>query len=267
MEKEEIRKDEIVQRLPEGVLYLSQWEDFNLTNYPRIAILDKGYSGCGFVNYCLDYSEKPIILLAINSEVRENQRVLPHVNRILIVESDTDNIDILNFLKDDGKKIVTCIEDYQRVVDILVNVLFYPKFTLVIDRFEEVMNDETFREKIKQSFNTILSYTSTVSSEEKVRSDEYFKTIPYYRLDWTSNIEIICNNNFLNQWIKLSFNNGNTYTYEKIKQTIQDIYNKSGLEKYKVKAQDIKKWFEVKGTTVKDSAGKSKRAFIIVSRK
>lgn len=47
--------------VPEGIRFLSDWEDFRLSNFPGKCIINKQIPGCGFTEYCIRSSENIIL--------------------------------------------------------------------------------------------------------------------------------------------------------------------------------------------------------------
>ena len=58
--------------VPAGIRYISEWQGFNLPNYPHI--MDKQIPGCGFTEYCL----------------RNNMNVILVCPRKILLENKTD---------------------------------------------------------------------------------------------------------------------------------------------------------------------------------
>ena len=59
-------------KVPKGIRYISDWEGYNLSNYPFPHILDKVLTGCGFTEYCLRNSQN-IILCSPRRMLLENK--------------------------------------------------------------------------------------------------------------------------------------------------------------------------------------------------
>lgn len=266
-----------VKRVPRGTRFLSEWKEFDLNNYPRKVIIDKGYSGCGFVHYVLATYKSPVIYLALDEIDIFNRYSAVGISSILSVTYETTDQEILDYINnqpEEDQKILTCIENYQRVVNILTSHFIYPKFKLVVDGFNKFLDNkdkrDNFIEIIKNSFTAILSYTSTVTTERQISEEEdYFKDLPYYRLDWTDNLEMIYSSgDLISRFISIKFRIGEVLDYNEIKKRIETVYRELGSKiKTKVNASDVKDWFEVENTTVTNSAGKKKRAYKIVSLK
>ena len=47
--------------VPEGIRFLSDWEDFKLSNFPNKCIINKQIPGCGFTEYCIRSNENIIL--------------------------------------------------------------------------------------------------------------------------------------------------------------------------------------------------------------
>ena len=178
---------EFIETVPEGVRYLSEWSDFKLKNYPRKCIIDKGITSSGFINYCLSFAKDPIIFVTKNI----NDLSLLYSGNVLIYNNDKEEIveDINRELKKDELpiKILVTPENYQVVVDILTNLLIYPKFITVVDEFEKLMRNNEFTEELKKSFTAILSFVSTPRIFDIVKEENFYKDLPYYKIDWSKN--------------------------------------------------------------------------------
>ena len=178
---------EFIETVPEGVKYLSEWSDFKLSNYPRKCIIDKGITSSGFINYCLSFAKDPIIFVTRNI----NDLSLLYSGNVLIYNDDKEEImeDINRELKEDKLpiKILVTPENYQVVVDILTDLLIYPKFMTVVDDFEDMLKNKEFTKELDKSDTAILSFVSTPRILDIVKEENFYKDLPYYKIDWSKN--------------------------------------------------------------------------------
>ena len=50
MQKEKIK-------VPSGIRYISEWNEFNFSKFPGKCIINKQLPGCGFTEYCIRSNE------------------------------------------------------------------------------------------------------------------------------------------------------------------------------------------------------------------
>ena len=58
--------------VPRGIKYISDWEGYNLKDYPFPHILNKVLTGCGYTEYCLR-NNQPLVLISPRIFLIENK--------------------------------------------------------------------------------------------------------------------------------------------------------------------------------------------------
>ena len=97
-----IKNNDTVLKVPAGIRFLSDWDDFKFYKFPAKFILDKQIPGCGFTEYCLNGIED-IILCSPRKMLLENKYGQHERDVYLVVnEMDPD----LNIDKDLSNKVV-----------------------------------------------------------------------------------------------------------------------------------------------------------------
>ena len=51
--------NKMIIKVPKGIRYINQWEEFSLPDHP--CIIDKQITGCGFTEYCLTNQDNVIL--------------------------------------------------------------------------------------------------------------------------------------------------------------------------------------------------------------
>ena len=87
MQKEKIK-------VPSGIRYISEWNEFNFSKFPSKCIINKQLPGCGFTEYCIRSNEN-IILCSPRKMLLKNKKDQHEFDVYLVVnEMDKEsNID------------------------------------------------------------------------------------------------------------------------------------------------------------------------------
>ena len=80
--------DKIKKAVPNGIRFLSDWENFRLSNFPSKCIINKQIPGCGFTEYCIRSSEN-IILCSPRKILLENKWG-QHKEEVYLVRNEMD---------------------------------------------------------------------------------------------------------------------------------------------------------------------------------
>ena len=81
-----MEKTEII--VPNGIRFLSDWEDFKLSSFPPKCIINKQIPGCGFTEYCIRSNEN-IILCSPRKMLLKN-KFDQHKNDVYLVVNEMD---------------------------------------------------------------------------------------------------------------------------------------------------------------------------------
>lgn len=73
--------------VPKGIRYISEWEDFELPDFPHI--MDKQIPGCGFTEWCLR-NEQDVVLCSPRRILLEN-KTEQHVGEVYYLENDFED--------------------------------------------------------------------------------------------------------------------------------------------------------------------------------
>lgn len=219
-------KTEIV--VPKGIRYLSDWEDFSLPEYP--SILDKQLPGCGFTEWCIR-NNMNIILVSPRKILLENKHEQHPNETYLVVNSyDKDagvDKDLLTVSKnssliDEDKyleslarnnafdikhgisnyvqhcvfcnipsKILVTYDSFKYVKDCLIQEKLFDKFFVIVDEFQSIFTDSTFKSDAELEFVSKLQdvrrvcYVSATPMIDKYLDMlEEFKYLPYFYFNW-----------------------------------------------------------------------------------
>ena len=86
--------NKMIIKVPKGIRYINQWEEFSLPDHP--CIIDKQITGCGFTEYCLTNQDN-VILCSPRKILLEN-KAEQHKGDVLYAKSGLDTF--VNFEKD-----------------------------------------------------------------------------------------------------------------------------------------------------------------------
>ena len=191
-----MKKEKII--VPEGIRFLSDWEEFKLSNFPNKCIINKQIPGCGFTEYCIRSNENIILcsprkmLLKNKYDQHEKEVYLvineldkdPNVDKDISKEQKSINDSVL--LPENNKraeifqklyseiesymihcsasfrpmKILVTYDSYHIVVDILNKLGCFNKFYTVIDEFQSILHDSRFKSDTELKFINELQQRS-----------------------------------------------------------------------------------------------------------
>ena len=96
----EIEEDRII--VPKGIRYISNWKDYNLSDFNFPHILDKKIPGCGYTEYCIT-SNLNVILCSPRKILLENKEE-QHPDTVFYFKNELeDNIEVDKDITKDGK--------------------------------------------------------------------------------------------------------------------------------------------------------------------
>ena len=78
----------ITKEVPADVRFISDWEDFKFSNFPKKCIINKQIPGCGFTEYCLN-SDEPIVLCSPRKMLMQNKKK-QHEKDVYLVVNEMD---------------------------------------------------------------------------------------------------------------------------------------------------------------------------------
>ena len=118
--------DKIRKEVPQGIRFLSDWNEFKLSNFPSKCIINKQIPGCGFTEYCIRSNEN-IILCSPRKMLLKN-KFDQHENEVYLVVNEMDkdpgiDKDISKEQKDSTKNSKVVLNDNtNRKVEIFKNL-------------------------------------------------------------------------------------------------------------------------------------------------
>ena len=181
-------------KVPPGIRYISEWEGFQLPEYPHI--LDKQITGCGFTEWCIK-SKFNSILISPRIILLENKEE-QHPNEVFYAKNDLDAIlnvdrDLHSIKKseDEIKKLTEEIDIKSKVLLLRKQILSYIDKCLAINKpikilvtydsfrivYEAIM--ESKYPEIFDSFYTIVDEFQSIFTDSKFKSDTELEFLNY----------------------------------------------------------------------------------------
>ena len=188
--------EKISIKVPEGIRFLSDWNEFSFFNFPSKCIINKQIPGCGFTEYCIRSSEN-IILCSPRKMLLKN-KFDQHEKEVYLVRNEMDkdpnvdkdiskdqkNIDIdedtqllekeknssiysrLNseikayvqhcYMQGRPVKILVTYDSYRIVQQILTEMNLFQHFYTVVDEFQSILHDARFKSDTEMTFMNYL---------------------------------------------------------------------------------------------------------------
>lgn len=212
MEKQDIQ-------VPEGIRYLSQWEDFGNHLPDTHFILNKAHTGVGATEYFLGNDEKTILSIPRCSLIDCKR---PHHPEVCFYRDMNDNAnadgdgkvksrkkatfeDIRKYNEEVTKyvhacsnkgvvpKIMVTYDSLSHVIDALntVGPDELKSWTLVVDEFQAIFGDSSFKSLTEmiflensQHFTKAVFLSATPYLEEYMEQMDEFRNLPYINLVW-----------------------------------------------------------------------------------
>jgi hypothetical protein len=185
-------KNSIKIDVPQGIRYISQWNEFRLEQFPHI--LDKQIPGCGFTEWCITNSDNVILcsprkILLENKEEQHSGEVFRVINEYdkgLNVDKDLsirsimrsrpdmsqqEKIDatafseikqnLLNYIQFRKSqnlpiKILVTYDSFRIIKTILENFGLFQDFQVIIDEFQSIFTDSRFKSSTEVNFVSAL---------------------------------------------------------------------------------------------------------------
>ena len=144
--------------VPEGIRYLSQWNNFSLTNYIGHNIIHKQIPGCGFTEFALTCPE-PVVLSSPRKMLMENKKE-QHGDDVLLIKSLFDReLDIDSDMSKEKSQsaVEKSVEEENLYIDLISKneKSFYTTLFNEIDQYIYKITSESKAPKI------IVTYDST----------------------------------------------------------------------------------------------------------
>ena len=76
--------------VPRGIKYISDWEGYDLKNYPFPHILNKVLTGCGYTEYCIK-NDQPLVLISPRIFLIENKED-QHPGEVFRVKNEVEKM-------------------------------------------------------------------------------------------------------------------------------------------------------------------------------
>lgn len=212
--------------VPKGVDYISQWKDYDITNFNFPHILNKKLTGCGFTEYCIRCQHNIILcsprkILLENKKKQHKDDVFYFKNQIELetgYENDIGKLGVANkkeyiskealeelikmkqeasnywnscVLQNKPCKILVTYDSFHYIREILGNDIL--NFYIVIDEFQSIFMDAAFKSNTELNFlndlqglSNICMASATPMFEPYLDMLDEFKSLPYFELDWST---------------------------------------------------------------------------------
>ena len=213
--------------VPKGIRYISEWKGFNIPDFP--CIFNKQLTGCGFTEYCITNDENLILcsprkILLENKEeqhpevlyVRNEFEKSLNIDKDLTLSTpkgyaededvqDAQSIkDQIDSLKEQIKsytlsmetknlpvKILVTYDSFRYVRESLESLFLMPCFRVVVDEWQSIFTDSTFKSSTEIEFldhlrglSKLCYVSATPMIDKYLEMMDEFKDLPYYELDW-----------------------------------------------------------------------------------
>lgn len=181
------RKETI--KVPKGVRFLNEWDDFKFENFPNKCIIDKQIPGCGFTEFCLTGKDSIIIclprLLLIKNKWKQHMkdvfRVVNELDRETTLDKDLDKDDkamvfmkemelVMSDLCDDGNKVYNRL--YREISEYLNhrNSIGKPFKILVTYDSYRIVKDILTKLGVFNEFKTIVDEFQSILHDSRFKS-------------------------------------------------------------------------------------------------
>lgn len=224
--------NETIINVPKGIKYLSEWDEFDLENYPYI--LDKQIPGCGFTEWSIMNKQKPIVLCSPRKVLLQNKKdqhqfevhlVINELEKDIEVDKDLENNNIksnkrieesptvvnegvrrktVSKMKNEIKdyltrciigrmtpKILVTYDSFRHVKDVLQEEGCLNDFYIVVDEFQSIFTDSSFKSTTELEFvdqlrdiKKVCYASATPMIKDYLDQLDDFKNLPYHKLDW-----------------------------------------------------------------------------------
>ena len=213
MQKEKIK-------VPSGIRYISEWNEFNFSKFPSKCIINKQLPGCGFTEYCIRSNEN-IILCSPRKMLLKNKKdqhefevylVVNELEKEVNIDKDLSKVD-KTIIKDTIEtseeknkniykkiyheieeycifrsvnglpcKILVTYDSYRIVKEILEKLERFQYFYTIIDEFQSILHDSRFKSDTELSFLEYLKQSPTAYFVSATpKMDEYLEMLDEFK--------------------------------------------------------------------------------------
>ena len=213
MQKEKIK-------VPSGIRYISEWNEFNFSKFPSKCIINKQLPGCGFTEYCIRSNEN-IILCSPRKMLLKNKKdqhefevylVVNELEKEVNIDKDLSKVD-KTIMKDTIEtseeknkniykkiyheieeycifrsvnglpcKILVTYDSYRIVKEILEKLERFQYFYTIIDEFQSILHDSRFKSDTELSFLEYLKQSPTAYFVSATpMMDEYLEMLDEFK--------------------------------------------------------------------------------------
>jgi hypothetical protein len=213
MQKEKIK-------VPSGIRYISEWNEFNFSKFPSKCIINKQLPGCGFTEYCIRSNEN-IILCSPRKMLLKNKKdqhefevylVVNELEKEVNIDKDLSKVD-KTMIKDTIEtseeknkniykkiyheieeycifrsvnglpcKILVTYDSYRIVKEILEKLERFQYFYTIIDEFQSILHDSRFKSDTELSFLEYLKQSPTAYFVSATpMMDEYLEMLDEFK--------------------------------------------------------------------------------------
>jgi hypothetical protein len=213
MQKEKIK-------IPSGIRYISEWNEFRFNKFPSKCIINKQLPGCGFTEYCIRSNEN-IILCSPRKMLLKNKKdqhefevylVVNELEKEVNIDKDLSKVD-KTIIKDTIEtseeknkniykkiyheieeycifrsvnclpcKILVTYDSYRIVKEILEKLDRFQYFYTIIDEFQSILHDSRFKSDTELSFLEYLKQSPTAYFVSATpMMDEYLEMLDEFK--------------------------------------------------------------------------------------
>ena len=159
--------------VPEGIRFLSDWENFKLNNFPAKCIINKQIPGCGFTEYCIRSNEN-IILCSPRKMLLKN-KYDQHKDEVYLVVNEMDKDPSVDKDIDKETKSANNILEKKQVVNEQIDGKeVYRRLYMEIEEYKARC---IFNGKPMKILVTYDSYHIVVEILNKLNFFQYFYTV------------------------------------------------------------------------------------------
>lgn len=194
----------IKKTIPIGIQFISQWKEYSLPKGEH-CIVDKGVTGCGYTEYCLQNNENIILcsprkLLLENKEEqhKNDDNILYLENNIvgfsdvLQIETKIKNHIALCEMNQKPVKFMVTYDSLHYISEYLIASNLEKDYIFVIDEFQSIFLDSYFKAEVENSFveylqdcTNVIYLSATPMLEEYLDRLDEFNSLNMYILDWS----------------------------------------------------------------------------------
>ena len=207
-------------KVPSGIRYISEWNEFNFSKFPSKCIINKQLPGCGFTEYCIRSNEN-IILCSPRKMLLKNKKdqhefevylVVNELEKEVNIDKDLSKVD-KTIIKDTIEtseeknkniykkiyheieeycifrsvnglpcKILVTYDSYRIVKEILEKLERFQYFYTIIDEFQSILHDSRFKSDTELSFLEYLKQSPTAYFVSATpMMDEYLEMLDEFK--------------------------------------------------------------------------------------